>query len=74
MDYVQAVNYIKEIGKYGSVLGLDTIERLLERLGNPQEALKIVHFAGTHLLIVFCDRQDTAWENICRLPCLSTGR
>ncbi|MGN0382879.1 MAG: bifunctional folylpolyglutamate synthase/dihydrofolate synthase [Eubacterium sp.] len=40
--------YIKETGKYGSVLGLTNITELEKRLGNPQDKIKTVHVAGTN--------------------------
>lgn len=48
MNYQEAMRYIEEISRYGSVPGLDNIRELLIRLGNPQEELKFVHIAGTN--------------------------
>jgi dihydrofolate synthase/folylpolyglutamate synthase len=48
MTYDEAMKFIKETEKLGSVLGLESISNLLERLGNPQDRLKIVHVAGTN--------------------------
>ena len=48
MNYKEAREYLESTNKYGSVLGLDTIKELLKRLGNPQDSLDIVHFAGTN--------------------------
>jgi len=48
MTKEEAWNYIEEINKAGSVLGLESITELLERLGNPQNRLKVVHIAGTN--------------------------
>ena len=48
MNYEEAMNFIQNTIKFGSVLGLDNIKELLERLGNPQEQLKVVHIAGTN--------------------------
>lgn len=48
MNYKEAKEYIEETGQYGSVLGLDTIRELLDRLGNPQDGLEFVHIAGTN--------------------------
>ena len=47
MNYEEAMNFIQNTSKFGSVLGLDNIKELLERLGNPQDQLKVVHIAGT---------------------------
>ena len=48
MTFEQAREYIKELEKKGSVFGLDGICRLMARLGDVQERLKIVHIAGTN--------------------------
>ena len=48
MNYEEAMNFIQNTNKFGSVLGLDNIKELLERLGNPQDQLKVVHIAGTN--------------------------
>ncbi len=48
MQYDEALNYISEIQKRGSVLGLDAIRILLDHLGNPQDQLKVIHVAGTN--------------------------
>ena len=41
MNYEEAMNFIQNTSKFGSVLGLDNIKELLERLGNPQDQLKV---------------------------------
>lgn len=48
MTYEEAMEYIKNTNKLGSVPGLEAIRNLLERLGNPQDKLKIIHVAGTN--------------------------
>lgn len=48
MNYKEAMDFIQNTNKFGSVLGLDNIKELLNRLGNPQEQLKVVHIAGTN--------------------------
>lgn len=48
MNYREAMEYIEEISKYGSVLGLDGMRELCKRLGNPQDSLKFIHIAGTN--------------------------
>ncbi|MBP5773618.1 MAG: hypothetical protein J6W35_06065 [Eubacterium sp.] len=48
MNYKQAKEYLESTNKYGSILGLETIKELLKRLGNPQDKLNVVHFAGTN--------------------------
>lgn len=48
MNYKEAMEYIEDINKYGSALGLENMRELCERLGNPQEELRFVHIAGTN--------------------------
>lgn len=48
MNYQEALKYISETHKFGMRLGLESTEKLLELLGNPQEKLNIVHVAGTN--------------------------
>ena len=48
MTYKEARVYLDNVSKYGSVLGLITIKRLLGELGNPQDDVKFVHVAGTN--------------------------
>lgn len=43
-----AVQWLAGFEKYGWVFGLDRISTLMERLGNPQKELKVVHVAGTN--------------------------
>ncbi|AFS77896.1 folylpolyglutamate synthetase FolC [Gottschalkia acidurici 9a] len=48
MNYNEALEYIHETNKFGSVLGLENIKELLELMGNPQKDLKFIHVAGTN--------------------------
>jgi dihydrofolate synthase/folylpolyglutamate synthase len=48
MVYGEAMSYICSLEKFGSVLGLDSIRELMKRLGNPQDAVRTVHVAGTN--------------------------
>jgi dihydrofolate synthase/folylpolyglutamate synthase len=48
MTYDEARAFIKEAAKSGSVLGLLSITRLMEELGNVQDTLPIIHIAGTN--------------------------
>lgn len=48
MTYEEALRWLDE-QRYSKVfLGLDTIRRLMELLGNPQKKMKYVHIAGTN--------------------------
>ena len=42
------IDRIHEFNRFGMVLGLDRMEELLRRLGNPQNDLKVIHVAGTN--------------------------
>ena len=48
MNYEEAVNYIEEIPKFTKKTSLDHTRRLLERLGHPEQGMKIIHVAGTN--------------------------
>lgn len=48
MNYREAMEYVESLQQYGSVLGLDNMQELCNRLGNPQKELKFVHIAGTN--------------------------
>lgn len=48
MTYDEALSYFEQIDMMGSHLGLDRMAELLRRLGNPEEALRFVHVAGTN--------------------------
>ena len=48
MNYEESRVYLDEISRYGSVLGLDNMKELLDRLGNPQKDLKFIHISGTN--------------------------
>ena len=48
MNYTEARVYLDEISKYGSVLGLESMKELLDRLGNPQDDLTFIHISGTN--------------------------
>lgn len=48
MNYEESRVYLDKISRYGSVLGLDNMKELLDRLGNPQKDLKFIHISGTN--------------------------
>ncbi len=48
MNYRQAKAYHREVKKYGSILGLDNIKRLMYELGDVWKSLNIIHVAGTN--------------------------
>lgn len=48
MTYEEAIEYISNVGMFGSNYGLERTYRLLELLGSPQDKLKLIHIAGTN--------------------------
>jgi dihydrofolate synthase/folylpolyglutamate synthase len=48
MVYTESITYLKALNPMGIRLGLQAIESLLERLGNPQDAYPAVIIAGTN--------------------------
>ncbi|RNC29952.1 MAG: Folylpolyglutamate synthase [Candidatus Dichloromethanomonas elyunquensis] len=48
MADLEAMDFIKNLTKFGINLGLHRIRSLLQRLGNPHQGLKIVHIGGTN--------------------------
>ena len=48
MNYGQAMEYIASLSPRGIVPGLSSIRELCKRLGNPQNATKWIHVAGTN--------------------------
>ena len=48
MNYEEARAFLEEVGKTGSVLGLESMQELLKRLDNPQDQLKFIHISGTN--------------------------
>jgi dihydrofolate synthase/folylpolyglutamate synthase len=48
MNYTEAMNYIRNTAKFGSNLGLERTEKILEFLGEPHKKLKCIHIAGTN--------------------------
>ncbi len=43
-----AVDKFHEFDRFGSVLGLERVRELLNRLGNPHKGMKYIHVAGTN--------------------------
>lgn len=48
VTYKEAVEYIHSLLKFGIKPGLQRISYMLNKLGNPQDKLKIIHVAGTN--------------------------
>lgn len=43
-----AIERIHSFERFGSILGLERMKELMDRLGNPQESMKFIHVAGTN--------------------------
>lgn len=48
MDEIKGQTYLQGVNQYTIKLGLETIHKLLETLGSPQESLKCIHITGTN--------------------------
>lgn len=48
MNYNEIINYLYQRGFHTINLGLERIEILLRKLGNPEKELKVIHVAGTN--------------------------
>lgn len=48
MDYGQAISFLRELGKFGTNLGLGRTLALLRATGDPHEEIKAIHIAGTN--------------------------
>ncbi|MDD6155207.1 MAG: bifunctional folylpolyglutamate synthase/dihydrofolate synthase [Eubacteriales bacterium] len=48
MEELNIIEKIHGFLKFGSVLGLERMNELLKRLGNPEKDLRIIHVAGTN--------------------------
>lgn len=48
MNYQECIQYLEEEVGFGSIPGLERIEYLCEKLGNPEQKLSVIHIAGTN--------------------------
>ncbi|MDD6213628.1 MAG: bifunctional folylpolyglutamate synthase/dihydrofolate synthase [Firmicutes bacterium] len=48
MNYSETLEYLNSTPKFSAILGNNNLKKLLEHLGNPQNALKFIHVAGTN--------------------------
>lgn len=62
MNYEEAMVYINQLNTKGIALGLERITVLLDILGNPQDALRCVHVAGTNGKGSVCAFLDSALQ------------
>ena len=54
MNYEQSLSYIHSVMWQGSRPGLERITELLDKMGNPQKKLKVIHVTGTNGKGSFC--------------------
>lgn len=62
MTYQTAMQYMNQIGKKGSILGLANVKELLRRLGDPQDQLTVIHVAGTNGKGSICTFLDCMYQ------------
>lgn len=48
MNFEEALEFLRNLTKFGFNFGLGRIEELLRRLGDPHKALKVIHVGGTN--------------------------
>lgn len=48
MQYAECIHYLEEEVGFASCPGLERIQLLCERLGNPEKRLSVIHIAGTN--------------------------
>lgn len=48
MNCTQAIQYVHSLERFGIVPGLERVSLLCEKLGNPQDSLRVIHVAGTN--------------------------
>ncbi len=48
MNYEASVTYLNSLEMFGSKLGLERVNLLLKKLGNPEKSLKCFHITGTN--------------------------
>ena len=46
--FMQAVQWLEDVPRYGHKDGLNNMLRLMDRLGHPERTLKVIHVAGTN--------------------------
>lgn len=48
MNYQECIHYLEQEVGFGSVPGLERIQLLCDKLGNPEKKLSVIHVAGTN--------------------------
>lgn len=79
MNYEESLAYINQLNSRGIALGLERMQALLKRLGDPQKQLRCIHVAGTNGKGSVCAFLDAALQQaglqvavISRRRCMNT--
>lgn len=48
MNYAESIEYLQDLNRFGSQLGLSRIEALVAELGHPERSYKTIHVTGTN--------------------------
>ena len=48
MDYTTYIQWLEDVPRYGKKDGIHNMQVLMERFGNPQDRLPVIHVAGTN--------------------------
>ena len=48
MDYEAYIQWLEAVPMYGQKDGIHNMEKLMDRLGNPQDQIPVIHVAGTN--------------------------
>lgn len=48
MNYTESLAYLRDLTKFGFNFGLDRVQELLRRLGNPEKTMTYIHVGGTN--------------------------
>lgn len=59
MNYEESLDYIHSVMWQGSRPGLERITELLDKMGNPQKDLKVIHVTGTNGKGSFCSMLES---------------
>ena len=62
MNYEESLAYINQLNSRGIALGLERMQALLKRLGDPQKQLRCIHVAGTNGKGSVCAFLDAALQ------------
>lgn len=71
-NYEQGISYIKGLGKYEQLYGLNIKEMLAEHLGIPATQIRMMNDATAYLLGEICDREDLCRQRVVGIT-LGTG-